>query len=410
MTDATPRRGPTLRAPRSIWALGAIAFVNLVGFSFIWPMTTIYIHQVLGRPLSVAGVVLMFFSGASFLGQLVGGTLFDRAGGRLVIEVGLFLGAAAIAVPGLVQSWPLYVGAMIVFGFLQSLVFPALNAMAATTWPEGGREAFNLIYVANNAGVAVGTALGGLLASLSFRFVFLGAALVLLLSAFLALGLIRDRRFGDGAAAAVRPAAGGPGRSIPWLPIGFLLVSHLLLWLFYVQWASTLAVYMQGLGISLPAYGLLWTLNGLVIVLGQPLVSRFVRLVRSLPAQLLTGVVLFLGASGLLLTSTRYSVFTLIMVVLTLGEMLLWPGIPAAVDQLAPPERRGFLQGSLGSATAAGRMVGPLVGGLIYDRLGQRALILALPVMLVFPLVSLLFYGRAMRRRGPATAATGSEE
>ncbi|MHB9058933.1 MAG: MFS transporter [Bacillota bacterium] len=391
-----------------MWSIAAIAFVNILGLSFIWMTTTIYIHQVLGRPVATAGLVLLFYSGASFFGQLVGGAMFDRVGGRVVVQLGLFLGAAAIAIPGLHQNWPLYVAAMIAFGFIQSTVFPALNAMAATAWPEGGRESFNLIYVANNAGVALGTAIGGLLASVSFRLIFLGAAFVLLVSAFLSLALIKDGRPGVRAATAVRPANGDRPPAIPWLPIGFLLAGILLLWLFYMQWATTLAVYIQEEGISLRAYSLLWTINGVLIVVGQPLVSQFVRRVRSLPAQLLTGVALFIGSAGLLLRAPRYATFVAIMVVLTLGEMIIWPGVPAAVDRLAPPERRGFLQGAVGGASAVGRAFGPLTGGFIFDRLGARALIGFLPYFLILPLASFGLYARATGRRAEArTAAKG---
>ena len=162
--------------PGVLWRLGLVLFINVAGMSFIWPITTIYIHERLGKPVTVAGVVLLIYSGASALGQLTGGFLFDRIGARRVVLTGLILSAAAIVAPGLSRSWPVYVGAMAGYGFAQSLVFPAVNALAAKSWPAGGRRAFNFIYVMHNAGVAVGTALGGILASRSFSEVFLSTA------------------------------------------------------------------------------------------------------------------------------------------------------------------------------------------------------------------------------------------
>lgn len=406
MTSAVRLQGEAASLPpRALWSLGAFAFINLLGLSFIWPITTIYIHEVLGRPVTVAGLVLTLYSAASFLGQLTGGALYDRIGGRPVITSGLLLAGAAIALPGLIPSWPLYVGAMGLFGFAQSLVFPALNALAAAIWPEGGRRTFNFVYVTHNAGVAVGTALGGVVASHSFRLAFLGAGTLSLTAATLAFILLRYVKPKDAAPTIRHRAAGAPARRIPWLPIAFLLFSHWSLWLVYTQWSSTLAVYMQSVGVPLPAYSLLWTLNGAVIVFGQPIISYAVRYVRSLPGQLFLGLALYLAAFGLLLTSSRYPVFVVAMVVLTFGEMLLWPGIPAAVDQLAPADRRGLLQGSVGGATAAGRMVGPLVGGLLYDNFGAATLLHALPILLLVPLLSLALYLRAAHRE--VTAAGG---
>ncbi len=385
--------------PGSLWRLGSVTFINLAGFSIIWPITTIYIHQQLGRPVTVAGVVLLLYSGASSLGQLTGGALYDRLGARPVILAGLLSSAGAIALPGLSRSWPLYIGAMVIFGFTQSLVFPAVNAQAAATWPEGGRRTFNFIYVVHNAGVAVGTAVGGLVANHSFQLAFIATALSSVLAAVLGWATIdggapgRARAetataVGDGE---IAPGAGG---AIPWVPVGSLLVSILTLWLVYIQWTGTIPVQMQRVGVPLSAYSLLWTLNGLIIVFGQPAFASLLRLVRSLASQLFLGTGLLLASFGLLLGSHGYLVFVAAMVLLTLGEMVLWPGVPAAVDQLAPPARRGFLQGCVGSAIAGGRMLGPVVGGLLYDRFGYLTMLVVMLLILALPVGSFLVYAR----------------
>ncbi len=395
--------------------MAAVAFVSYLGLAFVWPTVTIYIHTVLGRPVAVAGVVLMFYCGASFFGQLLGGFLYDRVGGRPVIVLGLLLSATIIAIPGLTQSWPLYVGALVLFGLVGLMLFPALSAMAAATWPEGGRGPFNLLYVAGNAGVAVGTALGGLLAAYSFQSVYLAAALLFLATLVLALRLPRSGEPGPGSATSETSAAPGPEvpgapAAIPWLSIGPLLGALLAVWLVYMQWSTTLSVYMQGLGITLPAYSLLWTLNGLIVVFGQPVLNLFVTRRRSLYAQLHFGIWLYVLSFGLLLTTSRYAIFVAAIAIVTFGEMLLWPGIPAAIDRLAPKNRRGFLLGAAGGAAAAGRTFGPLIGGSVYDNFGPGILLWSLPIALVAPLSLLALAGRAVRTacgEPPAKRASG---
>lgn len=386
--------------PGMLWRLGFVLFINVAGLSFIWPITTIYVSKHLGRPVTVAGFVLFIYSAASSLGQLTGGYLFDRIGARRVVMTGLVLSAGAIALPGLFRSWPIYVGAMAGYGFAQSLVFPAVNALAAKSWPSGGRRAFNFIYVMHNGGVAVGTALGGILASRSFAEVFLSTAGISLLAAALVFATIHDGPAGQAAeeaAATVTTLPDEPERPIPWLPVSFMLAAGFLCWLVYIQWSGTIAIYIQNVGISLPQYSLLWTLNGLIIVFGQPIISWVLRVVRSDVGQLLLGNGLFILAFSLLLTSQRYPLFIAAMVVLTFGEMLVWPGMPAAIDRLAPPSRRGFLQGLLGAAVTAGRMFGPLLGGLVFDNLGAGALLHIAPWMLLLPVVSFLAFGWARR-------------
>lgn len=48
---------------------------------------------------------------------------------------------------------------------------------------------------------------------------------------------------------------------------------YVLGWLAYSQWSTTIASYTQSIGMSLSLYSVLWTINGILIVVGQPLVS-----------------------------------------------------------------------------------------------------------------------------------------
>src|SRR6476620_469383 len=132
--------------------------VNMTGSSFLWPLNTIYIHDHLGKSLSVAGVVLMLNSAASVIGNLIGGSLFDKIGGYKSVLSGIII--TLIALVGLVffHGWPTYVVLLVVVGFGSGIVFPSMYAMAGSVWPQGGRKAFNAMYVAQNAGVAIGAA------------------------------------------------------------------------------------------------------------------------------------------------------------------------------------------------------------------------------------------------------------
>src|SRR5690349_11597209 len=100
-----------------VWLLGVGCFLNIGALSFLWPLNSIYIHIHLGKPLAVAGLVLLLNSAGGSVGQLLGGSLFDRIGARPVLLIGLTSSAVLIALPGLINSWPLYVTVMCLFGF-----------------------------------------------------------------------------------------------------------------------------------------------------------------------------------------------------------------------------------------------------------------------------------------------------
>ncbi|MDB4894683.1 MAG: hypothetical protein JWN15_945 [Firmicutes bacterium] len=402
MNVAARIRNRIAEYPRTLWLLAVGSFLNIAGMSFLWPLNAIYIHEQLGKPLTVAGIVLLLNSAGSTVGQLTGGFLYDRLGARPVMLTGLFSAAAVIALPAIFGSWPLYVTAMVLFGFCGALAFPAMNALAAKAWPAGGRRAFNFLYVANNLGVAFGTAIGGIIAERSFGFAFLAAATMLFIFGLFAFRFIHDRPGIPVSADAARTLAApvAPEGSVPWVPIIALFSALCLCWLVYVQWQGVVSVHMKDVGYDLSAYSVLWTLNGLLIFAGQPLLAFAVRHLKSLSSQMAMGAALFAVAFALLLApSHRYGLFIASMVVLTFGEMFIWPVIPAAVARLSPPSRRGSLQGLIGSGATLGRMLGPLYGGLLYDHFGYPTLMTTSVAVLAVPLISIAVYARTRRGR-----------
>lgn len=111
----------------------------------------------------------------------------------------------------------------------------------------------------------------------------------------------------------------------------------------YALWESVISVHMTNLGIPFRNYSLLWTLNGFMIVIGQPFVNRlFVNL--KLPVQIGIGVFIFATSFFLLVFTSQYYMFIIVMVVLTIGEMIGFPGMPAWIDALAVNGRKGKYQ------------------------------------------------------------------
>ena len=400
-----------------VLALGGLVFT--FGSSFVWPVTTIYIHFVLGRSLAVAGVVLMLSSACSLAGQLAGGLAFDRWGGRRVLLAGLLLRAAAQTLIALVPWWPVYVAAMMLDGWAYGLVDPAASGLVARAWPRGGRRGFNFLYVARNAGVALGTACGGLVAGYSFAAAFLANAAASLGYAAMVWRRIPARleaRPPAGASPAAPPdpppagtpgSDGGPQLDRRWVPAAAaaLVVGVGLVWMAYGQWQAVVSVYMRELGYPLAAYSVLWTLNGLLIVTGQPMVAWLTaRALPSVSGQMMAGSALFAAAFALVWRWPVYPGFVLGMVVLTLGEMLAFPAFPAAAALLAPPSRIGLYQGLVGGAVSAGRMLGPPAGGALYDRFSPGAVLAAASVV---SLLTGLCFGAYRLAAGRAGAVPG---
>lgn len=385
-----------------LWILSIGAVINLTGMSFLWPMNTIYINQILGKSLQIAGLVLLFQQAAAIVGNILGGMLFDRFGGRKTIILGIFSAMVIVFGMGWVENFLYYAVLMTLLGFCFGITFPAMNALATAVWPEGGRKAINVIYVSQNLGVALGSALGGFLASVSFQWVFFGNALTYAMFLTLFVVVFKEHRLAQEpelassslitrAGTGLESASNGQKQGfVRMIPLGLLGIGFVIGWMAYVQWQSTIAVHIQTLGIALAAYSVLWTLNGTVIVLGQPISSWFInRFATTLKKQIIIGVIIYALAMAIAGSSVSYYGFVLAMIIMTFGEMLVWPGVPSLAADMAPKGRSGMYQGIVSSAATGGRMLGPLFGAMLFERFSPEIMF---TTMVVLCLVSALCF------------------
>ncbi|MCY8523428.1 MFS transporter, partial [Bacillus atrophaeus] len=348
------------------------------------------------KSLTVAGLVLMLNSGASVVGNLCGGVLFDKIGGYKTIMLGIVI--TLVSLLGLIffHQWPYYIWLLTIVGFGSGVVFPASYAMAGSIWPEGGRKAFNAIYVAQNAGVAVGSALGGAVAAFSFTYVFMANAMLYAVFFFIVYFGFRNIQSKQAAQTSILDFEPVSSRA-SFTALMILSSGYVLGWVAYSQWSTTIASHTQSIGMSLSLYSVLWTVNGILIVLGQPLVGFLVKKwAESLKAQMVIGFVIFIMSYGILLAAKQFHMFLAAMIILTIGEMLVWPAVPTIANKLAPKGKEGFYQGFVNSAATGGRMIGPLFGGVLVDKYGIHVLVIALMVLLLASIVTTVIYDRRL--------------
>ncbi|MBH9968274.1 MDR family MFS transporter [[Bacillus] enclensis] len=390
--------------PRSLWLLVIGMMVNVTGSSFLWPLNTIYLHDHLGKSLSAAGLVLMVNAGASVIGNLIGGSLFDKLGGYRSILLGISITLAALAGMNIWQGWPYYVVFLTAVGFGSGIVFPSMYAMAGSVWPEGGRKAFNSVYVAQNIGVAVGAALGGFVASFSFSYIFLANLLMYILFFLIAVFGYRDISAGSGSHTSVLNEKKVIRNKSKLTALLIICAAYLLCWVGYVQWQSTIATYTQEINISLKQYSLLWTINGALIVLAQPILSKAIkRFEDNLRLQIMIGIIIFMVSFGVASVSDTFEWFAISMVILTIGEMLIWPAVPTIANTLAPKGREGFYQGIVNSTATGGRMIGPFLGGVLVDLFSMQVLFMSLIGFLFAALVLASLYDRPLKKEAPVS-------
>ena len=385
--------------PKSVWLLIIGMLVNVTGVSFLWPLNTIYLHDHLGKSLTIAGLVLMANAGAGIVGNLLGGYLFDRIGGYKSIMLGNVITIVGLIGLTIWHGWPHYVWFLTIMGFSGGIVFPSMYAMVGTAWPEGGRKAFNAIYLAQNLGVAIGPAVAGIIADYSFNYIFLANLGMYILFFFIALFGFREFDIASDRHTSVINEGKSIRNKAPFYALLIVTSGYLICWLVYVQWQSTIATFTQDLGITLKQYSLLWSINGLLILAAQPIIQPIVkRLEHRVKAQLVLGIIIMMISFIIVGYAQAFSMFVTAMVILTIGEMFVWPAVPTLASQLAPKGREGFYQGIVNSTATIGRMLGPLVGGVLVDLYGMTVMFLILTTFMALAIIPSLLYDLPLKK------------
>ena len=137
------------------------------------------------------------------------------------------------------------------------------------------------------------------------------------------------------------------------------------------QWVATLPIHAnRDLGVDTTTWGLLFALNGILIVFFQLRVtSATERLLK--PRAMAYGLVAY-GLAYLVIAPVAdpgiaVPTLAVLVVLATVGEMLVYPYEASFVADLSPASARGRYQGIMGAAVGVGSAVGPPVGGLILD-------------------------------------------
>jgi MFS family permease len=397
--DARVWRPGPLGLPRVYWVLWGGMLVNRLG-GMVFMLLGIYLTRERGLPAEMAGLVVSLNAAGGLVGGPVGGALADRFGRRATLLAGTGLAGALMLVLGLARSTGAIVAVAPLLGFAAGLgPAPLQAAVADVVDPAHRARAYGLLYWAINLGFAGAAAVGGLLAEGHFLSLFVIDALTTFAYGVAVLLGVPETR-PPRAVAVNAPAARrllAPFRDRRF--IRFVLVQGLLL-LAFAQVILALPLDMRAHGIGSRQIGWLLGLNGIYIVIAQPIAlrvfGRFDRVRWLVAGALLVGV--GLGAMALVDGPTGYALAGLLW---TLGEIGFSTAAPALVADLAPADQRGGYQGTYQLGWGVASTFAPAIGSIVLARLGSSALWLG---CLGVCLAAAVLHHRLARQRRAAPA------
>jgi len=401
--DVTPDRsgsrlsqwwaGTSAGLPESFWYLLAGAFVNRLGY-MVEPFLALYLAGPRNLGASTIGVVLAAFGAGAFASQPIGGYLADRFGRRSTLVGGMIGSAASFMLLASVRDLALIAVAACLSGLTIDLYRPAVSAMIADlVAPENRAKAFALLYWAINLGVAVAGVTGGLLAARSYWLLFIVDA-----ATCLAFAVLIARKVPETRPPRQAGEQGGYGQAVRDGLLLTLAAAILLGTIVYMQCFVTLPLAVAADGLGPEAYGLIYAVNPIVVIVAQIGVLRVIDRLPGVPTLAISAVIMGVGF-GLTAVASSVPFYMLTVVVWTLGEIGFNAVGPAMVADIAPAHLRGRYNGVIGMSFGAAALVAPLVGTQVFENYGETALWAGCLVLSIVSAAVTLAMGPAVKRR-----------
>ncbi|MFG3157494.1 MDR family MFS transporter [Streptomyces sp. NPDC048219] len=382
--------------PREFWWLWTSTLVNRLG-AFVATFMALYLTLDRGYSASYAGLVAALHGLGGVVSSLGAGVMTDRLGRRPTLLVAQTSTALSVALLGFVRDPVAIAAVAFLVGMASNASRPAVQAMMADiVRPEDRIRAFSLNYWAINLGFAISSMGAGFIAEFSYLAGFLieaGMTLVCAVLVFVKLPESRPEQFSPGADSAAGPPVSlmtvlRDGRYMSVVGLSFLVA------LIFQQGYLGLPVAMGAAGFTPADFGLAIAVNGLLIVVLQIPVTRFIE--HRDPRRLLVASSLLAGYGfGLTAFAGSVGVFALTVCVWTLAEIVNAPTQTGLVVRLSPVHGRGRYQGMYTMSWAVASLVAPLMSGFVIDHWGAAWL---WGMCAVVGTVAAVGYGALMRR------------
>lgn len=162
---------------RPAWMLSLIMFINRSG-AMVIPFLGVYLTESLGFTMKEAGIILSIYGLGAVCGGFLGGWLTDKIGHFKVQAFSLTVGGSLYLMFLFLEKFEHMAIGVFILSLVNDMLRPANSAsIAHYARPENVTRAFSLNRMALNLGFSIGPALGGMVAAISYKYLFVGDAL-----------------------------------------------------------------------------------------------------------------------------------------------------------------------------------------------------------------------------------------
>ncbi len=386
-------------------------FIRVFGRSQAWIFLPLYLNEIRDVPYFTIGIVLFIMAVTSVPFGIYGGNLMDRLGRRKM----LLVATPAIAILFLFISVSIFLDLnVLIFYILLILTEPFMNIQGsadnviitdATTAAER-TNAFGLVRILLNIGFAIGPAIGGFIAGISYGYIFLVPAILTLVEMVLYFLYVPETLKAENR----QPKTSG--FSFPRKDAAFVFAVFAISIMFLVmgQWGTTLTLFWKAYdNISDVEIGILYGTNGLYVAIFQMYTNKIFAGIRD-HIRLLIGLNIYAFGFFALIFFRSFSFLLIDVFVLTMAENITAPIISTIISRLAPYNKRGQYFGAFQVIAGVIGPSAPVMGTFFIQYFPSNLGILwivVLVISLLITAVTLLFWARIVKYQDDSLLSSG---
>ncbi|OQY36347.1 MAG: hypothetical protein B6243_03395 [Anaerolineaceae bacterium 4572_5.2] len=353
---------------RSLYILAFILFVVMLGYGIVIPILPFYIESMGAGGMELGLLVASYAVMRLIFGPIWGG-ISDRVGRKPILLIGIFGYVLTMTWFGLAtQLWMLF-AARILSGILSSATAPTTMAYIGDSASEEERGGgMGLLGAAGGIGVIIGPALGGFLAGESLSTPFFIAAGLAFLALILAIIFLPESHPSQERAEDQEPIDNlRIWREAINSPVGALFILIFISTSGLMIFANIFGLYgLERFNYEPKEVGIIMMALGLVSALTQGLLAGPATKTWGDELVIKAGFLVTAIAFGLMLLANTFLTVILTTAFFALTVSLQSPALFSLTSRRAKVPQ-GIAMGLSNSFVSLGRIVGPILGGVVLD-------------------------------------------
>ncbi len=339
-------------------------FIAFLGIGLVIPVMPTIMNE-LNLTGAIVGYLVAAFAIAQLLISPIAGRWVDKFGRKKMITLGLIIFSLSEFLFAIGESIEILFISRVLGGFSAAFIMPAVTAFIADiTNSETRPKALGYMSAAISTGFIIGPGIGGFLAELGHRIPFYSASILALFAAFFSIVMLREpeRNHEEDAQEHI---TGFKRIFESKYMIAFVIIFISAFGLAAFESLFSLFVDHK-FNFSPKDIAIIITGGAIVGAISQVLL--FDRLTSLLGEIRLVRYSLIFSAVLVFLMTVVHSYFTILFVtvILFVGFDLMRPAITSYLSNIAGNEQ-GFVGGMNSMFTSIGNVLGPIIGGILFD-------------------------------------------